>query len=45
MNWWRRILRRGQRELDAELRDHIERRVADGVRGGRSEADVRRQSG
>ena len=45
MTWWRRVLRRGalERELDAELRDHIERQVADGVRGGRSEADVRRQ--
>src|SRR5436853_7881146 len=45
MNWWRRILRRGQleRELDAELRAHIERQVANGVRSGRSEADVRRQ--
>ena len=32
-----------ERELDAELRDHIEREVADGVRAGQSEADVRRQ--
>src|SRR5439155_24926963 len=39
------IARRRQleRELDAELRDHIEREVADGVRAGRSEADVRRE--
>ena len=45
MNWWRRIVRRGEleRELDAELRDHIEREVAEGVRTGYSEADVRRQ--
>src|SRR5262245_1836634 len=45
MNWWHRILRRSQleRELDAELRDHIEREVADGVRAGESEADLRRQ--
>lgn len=45
MNWWRRILRSSQleRELDAELRDHIEREVAQGVRAGQSEADVRHQ--
>ena len=30
MTWWRRVLRRRalERELDAELRDHIEREVA-----------------
>jgi putative ABC transport system permease protein len=45
MTWWRRIFRRRalERELDAELRDHFERQVADGIRGGRSEADVRRE--
>ena len=45
MTWWRRLLRRRalERELDAELRDHIEREVADGVRAGHSEADVRRE--
>jgi putative ABC transport system permease protein len=45
MTWWRRVVRRRalERELDAELRDHIEREVAEGVRAGRSEADVRRQ--
>jgi putative ABC transport system permease protein len=45
MTWWRRALRRRalERELDAELRDHIEREVAAGVRAGDSEADVRRQ--
>jgi putative ABC transport system permease protein len=45
MIWWRRLLRRRafERELDAELRDHIEREVADGIRAGQSEADVRRQ--
>jgi putative ABC transport system permease protein len=32
-----------ERELDAELRDHIEREIADGVRAGQSEADMRRQ--
>jgi putative ABC transport system permease protein len=45
MTWWRRVLRQQalERELDAELRDHIEREIADGVRTGDSEADVRRQ--
>jgi putative ABC transport system permease protein len=45
MTWWRRVLRRGalERELDAELRDHIAREIADRVRAGESEADVRRQ--
>jgi putative ABC transport system permease protein len=45
MTWWRRMLRHRalERELDAELRDHIAREVADGVRAGQSEADVRRQ--
>src|SRR5665213_2139686 len=45
MSWWRRVFRRRalERELDAELRDHIERQVADGIRSGRSEADVRRE--
>ena len=45
MTWWRRMFRRSalERELDAELRDHIEREVADGVRAGRLEAEVRRE--
>ena len=45
MTWWRRVLRRRalERELDAELRDHIEREVAAGVRAGEPEADARRQ--
>ena len=45
MNWWRRLLQQQalERELDAELRDHIDREIADGVRAGHSEADVRRQ--
>ena len=47
MTWWRRVLRRRalERDLDAELRDHIEREIAEGVRAGQSEADVRRQIG
>ncbi len=45
MTWWRRLLRQRslERELDAELRDHIEREIADRVRAGESEADARRQ--
>jgi putative ABC transport system permease protein len=45
MTLWRRLFRRHslERELDAELRDHIERQVAEGVRAGRSEAEVRRR--
>jgi putative ABC transport system permease protein len=45
MTIWSRLLRRRalERELDAELRDHIEREVAEGVGAGRSEADVRRE--
>jgi predicted permease len=41
----RRVLQRRtlERELDAELRDHIEREVAEGVRAGEAEADVRRR--
>lgn len=45
MTWWRRLLRHRalERELDAELRDHLEREVAEGVRAGQLEADTRRQ--
>ena len=45
MTWWRRLLRQHglERELDAELRDHIEREIAAGLRAGESEADVRRR--
>jgi putative ABC transport system permease protein len=45
MTWWRRVRRQRalERELDAELRDHIDREVAERVRAGESEADVRRQ--
>ena len=36
MSWWRRLLQRGrvERQLDAELRDHLERLVAEYVRSG-----------
>jgi putative ABC transport system permease protein len=44
--WWRRLLRGRalERELDAELRDHVERHAADLVRSGVSPEDARRQS-
>jgi predicted permease len=46
MNWWRRLLRRRrvETELDAELRDHLERQVADYMRDGMTEADARRRA-
>jgi putative ABC transport system permease protein len=45
MTLWRRLLRRDvlERDLDAELRDHLERQIAEGVRSGRPEAEVRRE--
>jgi putative ABC transport system permease protein len=45
VNWFGRWLRRNRLEsqLDAELRDHIERQVADYIREGASEADARRR--
>jgi putative ABC transport system permease protein len=45
MTWWRRLLRQQtlERELEAELRDHIHREIADRVRAGESEAGARRQ--
>src|SRR5947209_8831055 len=45
MTWWPRLLRQHalERELDAELRDHIEREIAAGLRAGESEADGRRR--
>jgi predicted permease len=46
MTWWRRLLQRGhaERQLDAELRDHFERLVADHVRAGLGDADARRRA-
>jgi putative ABC transport system permease protein len=46
MTLWRRLFGRGEldRELDAELRDHLERQVADYLREGLSEADARRKA-
>ncbi len=46
MSWWRRPRLRGRAEdeLDAELRDHVERQVADYVRGGMSAPEARRRA-
>jgi len=46
MTLWRRLFGRGEldRELDAELRDHIERQVADYMREGLTEAHARRKA-
>ncbi len=46
MTWWRRLVSssRLERELERELRDHLERQVADNIRGGMSEADARRKA-
>lgn len=46
MNYWKRLFRsrRVERELDAELRDHFERQVADYVSAGLSEQDARRRA-
>src|SRR5688572_2178879 len=44
MNWWQRLRRREalDRQLDAELRDHLERQVADYVAAGMPDAEARR---
>ena len=46
MTWWGRLLRRDrlERQLDAELRDHVDRMVADYVAEGMTEADARRRA-
>jgi hypothetical protein len=46
MKWWRRLLQRDrvERQLDAELRDHFDRLVADYVRSGITEAEARRRA-
>ena len=46
MNWWRRVFARArlERELDAELRDHVERQTADLVATGINPAEARRQA-
>ena len=46
MTWWQRLRQRDrmERELDAELRDHVERQVADHVRAGMSEQEAQRRA-
>src|ERR1700692_3796695 len=46
MNWWRRLLKRGEMEphLDAELRFHFDGLVADNLRAGMSEPEARRSA-
>ncbi|MYK89000.1 MAG: hypothetical protein F4018_12055 [Acidobacteria bacterium] len=46
MSWWRRLRDRDGPEdrLDAELRDHVERQVADHVRTGMPETEARRRA-
>jgi predicted permease len=46
MNDWRRLFRsrRVERELDAELRDHLERQVADYISAGLTEPEARRRA-
>jgi predicted permease len=46
MRWWARLLRRNRVEtyLDAELRDHIERQVADHITAGLTEPEARRRA-
>ncbi|MFT4112648.1 ADOP family duplicated permease [Silvibacterium sp.] len=44
MNWWQRLfkVKRMERELDSELRFHLEQQIADKVRAGMTEAEARR---
>ena len=44
MTWWQRLRHRDrlEGELDRELRDHVERQVADHVRAGMSPREARR---
>lgn len=46
MIWWKRLLgrRRIDAQLDAELRDHIERQVADYMQAGMSDVEARREA-
>lgn len=46
MTWWQRLTRRDtlDRELDLELRDHLDRLTADYVRAGMPERDARRRA-
>jgi putative ABC transport system permease protein len=46
VTWWRRLIGRGalEADLDRELRDHLERQVADFMRDGVSESEARRRA-
>jgi predicted permease len=46
VSWWRRLLgrRRLDRELDAEVADHLDRRTRDHVRAGMSPDEARRRA-
>ena len=46
MTWWQRLRHRDrlEGELDRELRDHVERQVADHVRAGMTELEARRRA-
>jgi putative ABC transport system permease protein len=46
LTWWSRLVRRRKLEaqLDAELKDHVERQVADYVRAGVTEPEARRRA-
>ena len=46
MSWWRRLRHRDRLEveLDRELRDHVDRQVADHLRAGLPEAEARRRA-
>ena len=46
MSWWRRLRNPGrvENELDAELRDHVERQVAHHLRAGLPEPEARRRA-
>jgi predicted permease len=46
VNWWQRLRRQGELEwqLDAELRDHVDRQIADYMAAGMSEHDARRRA-
>jgi predicted permease len=46
MSWWLRLIKKRdlERKLDAELRFHFDRQVADNVRAGMSEEEARRSA-
>ena len=44
MNWWQRLFngKRMERDLDSEIRFHLEQQIADKVRAGMTEDEARR---